>query len=121
MAKRIRLLIFTATPAATTLPLQSTPATLHLRRTLSVPGEMPLHADVAPATAAFAVSKYATRARALRMRKTHVHGGRRQSTRPVPAWPAAASDRVNPKTIPANNHRVATSSPQNDSHPGEHI
>ncbi len=52
------------------------------------------------------------RAHASRRHKTHVRGDRRQSTRPVPAWPAAASDRVNPKTIPVNNRRGAVSSPQ---------
>lgn len=74
-----------ATQAATTLPLQSTLIKLHHRRTLSVPDEMPSHGDVAPATAAFAASKYAYHDHASRRRKTHVHDGRRQSEPQVPA------------------------------------
>lgn len=84
-----------AIPAAATLPLQSTPTKPHHHHTLLVPGEMPSHVDVAPATAAFAASKYASRAHASRRHKTHVHGGRRQSTPPVPVWLVAASDRAN--------------------------
>ena len=104
---------FRATPAATTLPLQSTPTKPHHRRTLSVPGEMPSHADVVPATAVFVASKYASRAHASRRHKTHVHGGRRQSTPPVPVWLVAASDRANQETTPVNNRHGVTSSPQN--------
>ena len=104
---------FRATPAATTLPLQSTPTKPHHRRTLSVPGEMPSHADVVPATAVFAASICASRDHASRRHKTHVRGGRQQSMRLIPAWLVAASDRANPKTTPVNNRRGAVSSPQN--------
>lgn len=112
---------FTVIPAATTHPLQSTPAMPHHHRTLLVPGEMPSHADVAPATAAFAASKYASHDHASRRHKTHVRGDRRQSMRLTPAWLAAASNRANPKTAPVNNRHGVTSSPQNGLHPGEHI
>ena len=113
MARLIHLLIFRVIPAATTLPLQSAPTTPHRHHTLLVPGEMPSHADVAPATVAFAASKYAYHDHASHRRKTHVHGGRRQSTPPVPVWLVAASDRVNQETTPGNNRHGVTSSPQN--------
>ena len=95
-----------AIPAAATLPLQSTPTKPHHHHTLLVPGEMPSHVDVAPATAAFCCFKICFPCPCITQAQKHMFtGGRRQSTPPVPVWLVAASDRANQETTPVNNRQ----------------